>query len=184
MRTAPELLSSCGKPLPHIQLSIREADGSPVPAGAVGEICVKADVAMRGYRNLPEQTASTLRDGWLYTGDLGRMDERGYVYILDRKNFLIISGGFNVYPVVVENVLSQHPSVREVSVVGAPHPKWGEAVVAVVSLRKGRATTAGELIAFCRSKLAKWEVPKAVRIIHELPKGATGAIMHGSRSPQ
>jgi acyl-CoA synthetase (AMP-forming)/AMP-acid ligase II len=132
---------------------------------------------MRGYRNLPAETAAALEGGWLKTGDLGRRDDRGYYYLLDRKNFLIISGGYNVYPVVVENVLAQHPAVREVAVVGAPHAKWGEAVVGVVSMKRGSNATVEELIDFCRPQLAKWEVPKHLEIVSDLPKGATGKIL-------
>jgi acyl-CoA synthetase (AMP-forming)/AMP-acid ligase II len=138
---------------------------------------VRSETIMRGYRNLPEQTAASISDGWFKTGDLGRRDERGYYYLLDRKSFLVISGGYNVYPVVVENALAQHPAVREVAAFGAPHPKWGEAVVCTVSIQPGASATADELIAFCRPRLAKWEVPKHVEIVVDLPKGATGKIL-------
>jgi acyl-CoA synthetase (AMP-forming)/AMP-acid ligase II len=173
----PELLSSCGRPLPHMELSVRDAEGRPVANGETGEIWVRSETIMRGYRNLPEQTAASISDGWFKTGDLGRRDERGYYYLLDRKSFLVISGGYNVYPVVVENALAQHPAVREVAAFGAPHPKWGEAVVCTVSIQPGASATADELIAFCRPRLAKWEVPKHVEIVVDLPKGATGKIL-------
>jgi len=107
---------------------------------------------------------------------MGRLDEQGYLYLGDRKKFLLVSGGYNVYPTVVENVLAEHPAVREVVVVGAPHPQWGEAVVGVVSLRPGKEAEPQELIDFCRNKVGKWEVPKHLEIVDELPKGATGKL--------
>jgi acyl-CoA synthetase (AMP-forming)/AMP-acid ligase II len=179
----PELLTSCGAATPLIDLEVRTAEGDPVPVGEVGEVWVRGDVVFGGYLNRPEETADVLVGEWLRPGDLGRMDERGNLYLVDRKKFMIISGGYNVFPVVVENVLAEHPAVREVAVVGAPHPTWGEAVVAVVSLREGADAAPAELIAFCEGKVGKWEVPKHVEIHDELPKGATAKIQkHEIRS--
>jgi acyl-CoA synthetase (AMP-forming)/AMP-acid ligase II len=172
----PELLTSCGTASALIDLEVRSSAGDPVPAGEVGEVWIRGDVVFAGYLNRPEETAEVLTGEWLRPGDLGRLDERGYLYLVDRKKFMIISGGYNVFPVAVENVLAEHPAVREVAVVGAPHPSWGEAVVAVVSLHDGAEATPDELISFCHDKVGKWEVPKHVEIVDELPKGATAKI--------
>lgn len=173
----PELLTSCGKPGLHVELSIRDEEGKPLPPGEVGELWARGDVILKGYLNLPEETAATLtEDGWLRCNDLGKYDEEGFFYLTDRKKFMIISGAFNVFPVVVENVLAEHPAVHECAVVGAPHPEWGEAVVAFVSQKPGVSTTPQELIDHCRGKVGKWEVPKFVKIVDELPKGGTHKI--------
>ena len=129
---------------------------------------------MRGYLNLPAESLEALRgDGWLRTGDLGRMDERGYVFLGDRRKHMIVSGGFNVYPIVVENALAEHPAVREAAVVGVPHPEWGEAIVAAVSLFPGREASSEELIAHCRQRVSKFAVPKHIEIVPSLPRGST-----------
>ena len=172
----PELLTSCGTATALIDLEIRTEAGEPVAPGEVGEVWIRGDVVFGGYLNRPEETAEVLSGEWLRPGDLGRMDERGHLYLVDRKKFMIISGGYNVFPVVVENVLAEHAAVREVAAVGAPHPRWGEAVVAVVALHEGASATPEELIAFCSDKVGKWEVPKHVEIVGELPKGATAKI--------
>jgi acyl-CoA synthetase (AMP-forming)/AMP-acid ligase II len=173
----PELLTSCGRAGVHMELSIRDEHGRALPPGEQGEVWIRSSTNMLGYLNLPEQTAQALADGWLRTHDLGRLDAEGYLYLTDRKNFLIISGAANVYPSVVETVLAEHPAVREVAVIGAPHPEWGEAVVATVSLREGAHVTAEKLLEFCRPRLAKYEVPKHIEIVPDLPKGLTGKIL-------
>ncbi|MBC7161149.1 MAG: AMP-binding protein [Immundisolibacter sp.] len=172
----PELLGSCGRPALHVDLSIRGPDGQALPAGEIGEIWVQGSVTTPGYLNRPDENAELLSGSWLRTHDLGRIDEEGYLYLTDRKKFLIITGGYNVYPVTVEAVLAEHPAVREVAVVGAPHRDWGEAVVAIVSLRPGQRATVDELLAFCRPRLGRFEQPKHVVFMDELPKGATGKI--------
>jgi acyl-CoA synthetase (AMP-forming)/AMP-acid ligase II len=172
----PELLTSCGVPTPNVELSIRDASGSRMPSGEVGEVWLRGETVFGGYLNRSEETADVLAGDWLRPGDLGRLDDEGHLYLVDRKKFMIISGGYNVFPVVVENVLSDHPAVGEVAVVGAEHPDWGEAVVAVVTLRDGTHATAAELIAHCEEKVGRWEVPKHVEIVDELPKGATAKI--------
>jgi acyl-CoA synthetase (AMP-forming)/AMP-acid ligase II len=173
-----ELLASIGTPTLHAEVSVRDPEsGDPVPVGEIGEVWVAGDIVMRGYLNRPEDDAEAFSGRWLRMGDMALVNERGYLFLKDRKKFLIISGGYNVYPTVVENVLAEHPAVREVAVVGAPHPMWGEAVVAVASLKSGSEATPEELIDFCRDKLGKWEVPKHVKIVPELPKGATGKLL-------
>lgn len=171
----PELLSSCGRPTLHTRIALFDEDGNEVPAGEVGEICVRSDTVMQGYLNLPEETASALRDGWLHTGDLGRLDREGYLYLVDRKKFMIITGAYNVYPVVVENVIAEHPKVREVCVIGIPDERWGEAVCAVVV--PDQDLSEDDLLAFCRQRLAKFEVPKRVDFVDSLPRGATGKVL-------
>jgi acyl-CoA synthetase (AMP-forming)/AMP-acid ligase II len=172
----PKLLASCGKPALHVDIEIHNADGERLPVGEVGEVVVRSTTNIPGYLNLPDENAELYDGDWLRTNDLGRMDGEGYLYLTDRRKFMVITGGYNVYPVVVENVLAEHEAVREVAVVGVPHPQWGEAVVATVALKPDGAVSAGELRDFCREKLGRWEVPKHILFIDELPKGATGKV--------
>lgn len=171
----PDLLTSCGRPTLHARLAIRDQDGADVPGGEVGEVCVRSEAVMNGYLHLPEETAAALQDGWLHTGDLGRQDANGYVYLVDRKKFMIVTGAYNVYPVVVENVIAEHPSVREVCVVGIPDERWGEAVCAVIV--PDGDLTAEMVSAFCRDRLATFEVPKRIDFVDGLPRGATGKVL-------
>ena len=157
-------------------MEIHTPEGEQLPAGEIGEIVVRSSTNISGYLNLPEENAELYDGQWMRTNDLGRLDEQGYLYLTDRRKFMIISGGYNVYPVVVENVLAEHRAVREVAVIGLPHPQWGEAVVAVVSLQPEQHATAEQLADFCRDKLGKWEIPKHVLLVDELQKGATGKI--------
>lgn len=172
----PALLTSCGKPALHVDIEIHSPEGELLAPGEIGEIVVRSSTNIPGYLNLPEENAELYDGDWLRTNDLGRFDEEGYLYLTDRAKFMIISGGYNVYPVVVENILAEHKAVREVAVVGVPHPKWGEAVVAMVSMNAGQSATGIELADFCRDKVGKWEVPKHVVFVDDLPKGATGKI--------
>lgn len=175
LRDRPELLSSCGRPTLHTQLAVHGPDDEDLPAGEVGEICVRGEFVMAGYLRREAETARTLAGGWLHTGDMGRLDPSGYLYLVDRKDFMIISGGYNVYPVVVENVLSDHPGVKAVSVFGIPDERWGEAVLAVV-VPSGAVTT-DELLDHCRSRLGRFEVPKRIELVDQLPRGATGKVL-------
>jgi acyl-CoA synthetase (AMP-forming)/AMP-acid ligase II len=147
------------------------------PTGTIGEIVVRGDVVMAGYWNRPEVTAETLRNGWLHTGDLGMMDENSYIYLLDRKKDLVISGGNNIYPREIEEALLKHPAVYEVAVIGVPDPLWGESVKAIVALRSGNTATDEELIAFCQAHLASYKKPRTVEFISQLPKNAYGKIL-------
>jgi acyl-CoA synthetase (AMP-forming)/AMP-acid ligase II len=160
-----------------VQVRICAEDGSPVALGEVGEICVCAPWATPGFWKRPELDAARLRDGWLCTGDLGRMDSEGYVFLADRKEDKIISGGFNVYPAEVEGILAEHPAVAECAVFAVPDSKWGEAVRAAVTLREGNSVDAEELIAFCKEQLARFKVPKAIDVLDELPKSPVGKIL-------
>jgi len=193
----PELLTSCGRPTAHCDVAILREDGSRADAGEVGEVCVRSDTIMLGYHNLPEETDEALQDGWLHMGDLAKMDADGYLYLVDRKKFLIITGGYNVYPVVVENVLGDDPSVLEVCVVGAPNERWGESVLAFFvpadeSIRAACPDVSDALGAAlppqaeelaqalqdrCKAQLASFEVPKRVLPVRALPRGATGKLL-------
>nr|WP_323741969.1 long-chain fatty acid--CoA ligase [Salinibacillus xinjiangensis] len=154
------------------------SDGSKeVPYGENGELIIKGPQVMKGYWNMPDETANTLRDGWLYTGDIARMDEDGYVYIVDRKKDLIIASGYNVYPRDVEEVLYEHPAVQEAVVVGIPDAYRGETVKAVAVLKEGRQCTEEDMIAYCRENLAAYKVPRMVEFRDELPKTNVGKIL-------
>ena len=170
------LLESCGRASPFADVAIFREDGTRADIDEVGEVCVRADFTIKRYHNAPPENNDLYFDDWMRTGDLGCKDSMGYFYLVDRKRFMIISGGYNVYPVVVENVLSEHPAVHEIAVFGAPHPEWGEAVIAIVVLKPGIIASPTELIDFTRPHLGKWEVPKHVEIVDELPKGVTGKI--------
>lgn len=170
------LLESCGRPSQHADVTILDEEGKEVPDGEVGEVCVASGTNTVGYLNLPQETEELYFGKWLRTGDLGNRDKNGYYFLVDRRKFMIISGGYNVYPVVVENVLAEHTAVREVSVIGAPHPEWGEVVTAVISLKNGQNVSSEELIEFVRPKIGKWEVPKYIEFIDDLPRGVTGKI--------
>ncbi|MEV6253371.1 class I adenylate-forming enzyme family protein [Nocardia sp. NPDC051929] len=177
-RVAPEhRLGSCGRPYPLATVAILDESGAEVAAGVTGEICVRGDLVMKGYYKDPERTAETIVDGWLHTGDLGHRDAEGYLHITDRKKDLIISGGFNVFPGEVEQVIWSHPAVRDCAVVGAPHPDWGEVVTAVVELEAGQTVGEAELIARCRERLGPVRAPKAVVFVDQLPRSVNGKVL-------
>lgn len=167
---------SCGQPLIGVQVKIVDPDGAELPAGEVGEVAAKGPNIMRGYWNKSEQTAAVLRDGWYHTGDLGCMDEEGYVYLVDRAKDMIVTGGENVYCTEVEEVLYKHPAVLEAAVIGIPDERWGEAVHAVVVPRE--AVSAEALIDFCRERIAGYKLPKSISFSEtELPKSGPGKIL-------
>jgi acyl-CoA synthetase (AMP-forming)/AMP-acid ligase II len=173
----PELLRSVGRIGVHYECSIRDPAGQPVAVGETGEIWLRGNTLMKGYRNLPAATAETMPDGWLRTNDIGRLDQAGYLYLLDRQKFLIITGAVNVFPATVEAVLVEHPAVEEVAVVGAPHPEWGEAVVAIVVRKPDHAdATAAEILTICRDRLSRPETPKHVVFLDALPKTSTSKV--------
>jgi acyl-CoA synthetase (AMP-forming)/AMP-acid ligase II len=159
------------------QVRICDEDGSEMPAGDIGEICVCAPWATPGFWKRPELDRERLQGGWLRTGDLGSMDAEGYVFLADRKEDKIITGGFNVYPAEIEGVLAEHPAIAECAVFATPDPKWGEAVRAAVTLRAGHVADPEELIAFCKQHLARFKVPKAIDVLPELPKTGVGKIL-------
>ena len=145
--------------------------------GETGEICVRGDLVMKGYYKAPEKTAETIIDGWLHTGDVGHIDAEGYLHITDRKKDMIISGGFNVYPSEVEQVIWGHPAVQDCAVIGVPDEKWGEAVKAVVELNKGQTVSADDLIALCKEKLGSVKAPKSIDFIDVLPRSPIGKVL-------
>jgi acyl-CoA synthetase (AMP-forming)/AMP-acid ligase II len=170
-------LMSAGLPDTGVQVRIVSEDGKDMAAGEVGEIIARSRHLMLEYWHRPEDTGAAIKDGWLYTGDMGYYDEQGYIYIADRKKDMIISGGENIYPREVEEVLYRHSAVLEAAVVGVPDPYWVEKVHAVIVSRQGAAVTAEELIAFCKQSLAGYKVPKSVEFVDSLPKNATGKIL-------
>lgn len=177
---AMKRLGSCGQPIYNVELKIVDPEGNEVPNGAVGEIIARAPNIMQGYWNRPEETADALRDGWYWTGDMAAMDEERFVYIIDRKKDMIVSGGENVYSVEVENVIYQHPAVMEAAVIGVPDEIWGESVKAIVVAKPGSELNEAELIAFCRNYLANFKVPKSVEFVETLPKSGAGKILKRS----
>jgi len=173
----PELLSACGRALVESDVQVLDEQGLPVRGDAIGEICVRGPDVFAGYWRADAQTREVLgEDGWLRTGDLARVDHEGYIFIVDRKKEMLVSGGFNVYPSEVESVLSQHPAVYEVCVIGIPDDHWGESVKAVVVLREGMAAGADELMEFCRGRLADFKRPRSVDFTAQLPKNSNGKL--------
>jgi long-chain acyl-CoA synthetase len=165
---------SVGKPLPGVELLVVDENDQPVPVGAVGEVIARGPNVMQGYYNMPEETQTALRNGWLHTGDMGRLDENGYLYIVERKKDLIIRGGFNVYPHDVEEVLNRHPAVIESAVIGIPSERMGEEVKAFVVTRE--PVDAETLKAFCQASLANYKTPSEIEFIKMLPRNAVGKI--------
>jgi len=168
---------SVGFPLPGIEVRIVDEKGQEVPLGEVGELIVKGPNVMAGYYNRPEETAETLRDGWLYTGDLARKDEEGYIYIVDRKKDLIITGGFNVYPREVEEALMAHPAVAEAAVIGVGDPLRGEEIKAYIILRSSQQVSCQELREFLRGRLAPYKIPRYFAFVEDLPRSTTGKVL-------
>lgn len=168
------LLASCGRPFGESVVRVVDEEGRELPAGEVGEIVIAGPDVFAGYWREPELTAAALVNGRLHTGDLARADERGYLYIVDRKKEMIISGGFNVYPTEIEQALYRHPAIYEACVIGVPDENWGEAIKAVVVLRDDRKASAEELIEHCRGLLADFKKPRSVEFVSELPKNGNG----------
>lgn len=173
-------LESVGRATFMTQVEIRSPTGEPVPAGEVGEVVVRGDLVMNGYLDQPDLTAQAIVDGWLHTGDLGLLDERGYLFLKGRTRELINTGGFKVYPAEVESALARHAAVAECCVFGADDPKWGEAVHAAVQLRTGAHATEAELIAFVKRELDSVKAPKMVHFVSALPRNAAGKIVRGA----
>ena len=172
----PERLASCGKPPAGVSMALLDGEGTEVPRGEIGEVCIRSEAVMRGYWKRPKQTAETLAGGWLHTGDLGYQDEEGFYYLVDRAKDMIISGGFNVYPKEVEDVLTAHPAVAMAAVIGVPDEKWGEKVIAVVVARDEEGADADELIALVKDKKGAIQAPKQVDFVQALPQTSLGKI--------
>ena len=173
-RTRP---GSIGFPVPGFEARIVDDNDNDMTPGDVGELIIRGPGVMKEYLNQPEATATTLRGGWLHTGDLARRDKDGYTYIVDRKKELIIRGGYNVYPREIEEVFYEHPAVMEVAVLGMPHPDLGEEVAAAVVLRPGAEATADELRGFMRERVAPYKYPRVIKLVDELPKSSSGKIL-------
>lgn len=172
----PRKPGSIGTSILHVENRVVDEFGEEVPVGEVGELIVRGPNVMKGYYKMPEETAHALKDGWLYTGDMARMDDEGYFYIVDRKKDMILVGGYNVYPREVEEVLYSHPSISETAVIGVPDPDTGEAVISFV-VSDDPSLKEDVLIDFCKSHLAKYKVPKEIEFLEELPKNTTGKIL-------
>lgn len=160
-----------------MRIEVRDTSGSVLAPGEVGELYLSGPTVMRGYWNRPEATASDLRDGWLATGDLGKVDEDGYVYIIDRAKDMIIRGGYNVYPREVEEVLYEHPDIVEAAVIGVPDEHYGEEVAAVITLAAGAELAPDDLRSWAKEQLSAYKVPRLFAFVDQLPKGATGKIL-------
>jgi long-chain acyl-CoA synthetase len=174
---------SIGHPIEGVQMKIVDLDGAEVPAGEIGEIAIYGHNVMLGYWNRPEATAEAIRDGWFHSGDMGRVDEDGFFYIVDRKKELIIRGGFNVYPREIEEVLYEHPAVLEAAVIGLPHPTHGEEVAAAVALKPGTAATPEQIRDYVKERVAAYKYPRLVWLVDALPKGPTGKILKREIQP-
>jgi fatty-acyl-CoA synthase len=170
-------LGSVGRPVPHLEIRIEADDGHELTPGETGEICLRGPKVFSGYWRDPDATATALRDGWFHTGDVGRLDSDGYLYVEDRKKDLIISGGENVASPEVERVLYEHPGVLEAAVIGQPHQRWGEVPMAFVVRRPEHELSESELIDFCSHKLARFKVPKRVEFIDALPRTPSGKVL-------
>jgi fatty-acyl-CoA synthase len=173
----PARLSSCGRPSALLRTALLDEDGEPVPVGEPGEICVAGPLLAGGYWNLPDETAATFRDGWMHTGDVAREDEDGFWFIVDRTKDMIVTGGFNVYPREVEDVVAEHPAVAQVGVIGVPDERWGEAVTAVVVMRDGHELTdavIAEIQQAVKQRKGGVQAPKQVIAVDALPLTGLG----------
>ena len=168
---------SIGVPIGGTEFRLLDDDGNDVPAGEPGEIAMRGPFVMRGYWEREDATRDTIRDGWFHTGDMATVDDDGYYFIVDRKKELIIRGGYNVYPREIEEVLYEHPAVKEAAVVGVPHEQLGEEVAAAIALKDGAEATADELRAFAKERVAAYKYPRHVWFVEELPKGPTGKVL-------
>ncbi len=171
---------SVGYPLPHIEVKIVDDSDRPLGPNEHGEICCKGHCVMKGYWNNPEGTRDAIRDGWLHTGDIGMLDKEGYLYIFDRKKDMIICGGYNIYPIELEELLYENPKVLEAAVIGVEDPKMGEIPKAYIVLKPGAIADEEEIMAYVESRLAKYKKLRAVEFVDELPKGPTGKILRRS----
>ncbi len=172
----PHLLQAAGRPYPGVKIKILDADGSELPNGQVGEVCIRSPANMLGYHQQPEATAATLRAGWVHTGDAGHRDDDGFVFVSDRVKDMIVCAGEKVYPAEVESVLSGHPAIAEIGVIGVPDETWGERVHAVIVPRPGTSITMAELQAFARGQLAEFKLPRTITLAEALPRTPSGKI--------
>jgi long-chain acyl-CoA synthetase len=174
--TQTKRLFSAGRPAMGVEVKIVDEEGQEVRPGETGEILIRTNKLMKGYWKMPEETAEAFKDGWFHTRDMGLMDEEDYVYLMDRKSDMIISGGFNIYPREVEDIIMSYPGVAETAVIGVPDDMWGEAIKAFVVPKVGMALTGAEIIRHCKGNLASYKKPKSVDFISEIPKNPYGKI--------
>jgi long-chain acyl-CoA synthetase len=172
-----------GRPVPGVEIRLVDEDGKEVARGEIGELLIRTDAAMDGYLAQPEETASTIVDGWFRTGDLARVSVEGFVSIAGRKKEMILRGGYSVYPPEVEAALLTHPAVAEAAVIGVPHTDLGEDVAAFVRLRAGASTTPDDVIAWCKERVAGYKCPRVVRIVDDFPRTATGKVLKPALRP-
>jgi acyl-CoA synthetase (AMP-forming)/AMP-acid ligase II len=177
LKDRPDLLLAAGRPVLGTEVKIVDANDNPLPNGVIGQVLTRGPQMMKGYWKQPDATAEALRGGWMHTGDAGILDEEGYLYIQDRFKDMVVSGGENVYPRIVEEVLFKHPAVAEAAVIGVPDEKWGETIKAVVVLRQGMNATEDEIIDFCRGKLGGFERPRSVDFVETLPRTPSGKVL-------
>lgn len=170
-------LRAAGKPYPCVQVKVIDEAGHPLPAGQVGEVCLRSPARMLEYWGLPEATARTLVDGWIHTGDAGHLDADGYLYISDRLKDMIIVAGENIYPAEIENVITQHPGVSDAAVIGVPHDTFGEAVHAFVAVRPGHRVSPRDLLVFCRERMATFKIPSRFETVDAVPRNPSGKIL-------
>ena len=173
----PDLLRSCGRSMAGVSIKVCDEHGIELPNGETGEFVIKSDTNMISYWKLPQATQETLNDGWIRTGDAGYLDEHGYAFLRDRIKDMVVTGGENVYPAEVEKMLSGHPSILEVAVIGVPDEKYGEALLAIVALKQGPSLTQKELLEFSREKIAGYKIPRQLNIVEALPRNASGKIL-------
>jgi len=169
-------LASAGRPYSLNEVRVVDEKDREVPRGEVGEVVVKSPITMKGYWLNQKATEETLKEGWIHTGDLGTMDADGYLFLVDRKKDMIISGGYNIYAREVEDVLHAHPAVSEAAVIGVPDESWGESIKAFVILKPGKTATGEEIIAFTKERLASFKKPKSVEFVSKLPRTSVGKI--------
>ncbi len=170
-------LRSVGKPMPDVEIGIMDERNRLLPPGEEGEICVRSDRVMKGYYKQEDATSSAIIDGWLHTGDVGKVDEGGYLFITGRKKDLIIRGGENISPGEIENCLEAHPAIEEAAVIGVPDQDWGEVVKAVVVLKPGQSITPAEVTEYCKSRLSSFKAPQYVAVVNELPRNPMGKVL-------
>ncbi|WP_173933915.1 long-chain fatty acid--CoA ligase [Chelativorans sp. Marseille-P2723] len=172
-----EILGSSGRPINTVDVRIVDENGNDVPVGETGEVILRGDTIMQGYWNAPDETAEALRNGWLHTGDLARADDAGFIYHVDRKKDIIISGGVNISAREIEEIIYRHPGVRECAVIAVPDPHWGESVKAVIAVRDNHQVNAEEITQLCRTHLASFKCPRSIDFITEFPKSGMGKIL-------
>jgi len=174
---------SIGTPVDGVEMKVVDEDGNELPVDEVGEIVIRGHNVMKGYWNRPDATEETIRGGWLHTGDMAKVDADGYFFIVDRKKDLIIRGGYNVYPREIEEVLYEHPAVREAAVLGVPHDEYGEEVAAAIALKDDASASEEELRDYVKEQVAAYKYPRKVWFVEELPKGPTGKILKREIKP-